>query len=831
MIRTSFLSVFLFVFPLLSNGHAAGQEPVTLSEAVTEDMTLSGEVVIAGDLLIPRGVTVTLLAGTEVRIVPSEGTRTIPQFLSTGTEITVHGRLAAPEGHVRFAPEGSIAPGSWGGIYLTSPGSEVSFNGVTVVGAAFGLAVMKGTADVTGSTFELNEVGLASTGQGKVTVSRNRFRSNGIASASLFTGTPITSGDDRFEGNGEDALALDTPAAEVLFKALAAEIPSRPPVTREYLGEMALDEDTVWSGTVVIDGQVAVPPDVRLTIEPGTHVLFSFRDTNRDGLGESWIIVQGSVRVLGEEDAWVLFDAEGPDAVPGAWDSLSIIASDAEDNLIRYALFRRGGKAFHTHFSRSHLDHVVFEDNLRGIQFQESEETIIDWVYLTGNQSAMRFRDSTVKLSNIVAEDNISGINFLRARVDLSDVVVSGSPFESLVSRESETVVNRAVFTGNRRGPRFRGEGEPVRIHNSAIWGNLTEGLSLNNVKADVSRSHMSQNGFTGLSVTDAEVKANLNVLSSNGRFAVDNNGSTAVDARANDWGTGGPPKSASIYDGADEEGIGPVLTDRPASFALAFPGMGFPAGSLSGDLLVIGDVTTPPERTLTFVPGATMRFARIEQDSLFDLQSDHPFFPGSELIIQGSVEAAGTIEAPISFQQEGLSSAEGAMWGSVNLTGGKGGRFEYCVFTGASTGIHAREAQAVSIRNSSFQRNQVGLRFSRTAMDVRSNLFRGNGTGVRFHEFGGTVQGNTFERNNSAVFVTGNPKDVFLKDNTFRDNTDYHVKLGIHVSDDVTVEGGDFVIPEGKTAADLVFDGQDEEELGRVILNQKAGVRGQDHK
>ena len=814
--------VLVLVLVLVSSSatiHAAGKEPVILAEVVTEDMTLSGPVVVAEDLLIPRGVTVTLLPGTEVHIVPSEGTRTIPQFLSTGTEITVHGRLVAPEGNVRFAPEGTVGKGTWAGIYLTSPDSEVSLKGVTIVGADFGVAVMKGTAVIKDSTFELNNVGIVSTRQGNVTVSRNRFRSNGTATVALFDDTPITSEDDRFQKNGEDTLALNTAPVDILFNALIPDIPPRPPVTREYLGEIALDEDTVWSGTVIIDGQVAVLPDVHLTIEPGTHVLFSSRDTNGDGLGESWIIVQGGVRVLGEEDAWVLFDAEDANANPGAWDSLSIIASDSQDNVISHAVFRRGVKAFHTHFSKSRLDHVVFEDNLRGIQFQESEQTVIDWVYLTRNQSAMRFRDSTVKLSNVVAEDNISGINFLRAKVDLSDIVVTGSPFESLVSRESETGLLRAVFTGNRRGPRFKGEGELVRIRNSAVRGNLTEGLSLNNVRADVSRSDLSHNGFTGLSITDAEVKANFNLLSDNGRFAVDNNGSTTVDARANDWGTGSLPNPESIYDGADEEGIGKVFTDRPAAFALVFPGMGFPTGSLSGELFVAGDVTTPLDRTLTFEPGTTVRFAVIEQDSLFDLHSDHPSFPGSELIIQGRVEAIGTLEAPISFQQEGPSSADGTMWGSVNLTGGKGGQFEYCIFTGASTGIHAREAQTVSIYNSSFERNQVGLRFSRTRMDVRRNLFRQNAAGLRFHEFGGTVEGNTFERNRSAVFVTDNPKNVFLRNNTFRDSLDYHVKLGIHTTDDVTIEGGRFDIPEGKTTDDLIFDREDDPDLGRVIL------------
>ena len=300
---------------------------------------------------------------------------------------------------------------------------------------------------------------------------------------------------------------------------------------------MTLDEDTNWTGTVIIDGLVIVPEDVTLTVEPGKRVLFSFRDTNRDGMGESWILVQGTVRILGAEDAWVLFDAEDESAPVGAWDSLSIIASDSPGNLVRHTVFRRGVKAFHNHFSRAHLDHVVFENNLRGMQFQESEGTTVNWALFRHNQSGARFRNSVVSLSNVVARDNVAAINFLRSKVTVSDLLITGSFAESFVSRESETNLTRAVVTGNVRGPRFKGEGELITVRECLIRGNLTEGLSFKEVRGTVKHSEISDNGLTGLSVTGARISVSSSRLSGNGTFEIDNNGSDTVDASGNDWG------------------------------------------------------------------------------------------------------------------------------------------------------------------------------------------------------------------------------------------------------------------------------------------------------
>ncbi len=822
------LEIRHFIFPVLAvflsscaAPHGAflkgdDDDPVVLAGAVIEDTTLSGHVILEEDLLIPEGVTLSFLPGTQVSVLPSEGTRTDSQFVTTETEIVVRGTLFIDGTRMESR---SGVKGSWGGVVATAPAAKVTVRDSTLSHAQYGLLMLSGTGRVSGSAFKDNEIGIAAALGAWLELAGNSFTGNDMATAAWHTANPLKSLTDTYSGNDDDALALVRAPAEVAHRPMDAVTGPRPPLTREYLGEAVITEDTTWSGTVIVRQQVAVMPEATLTIEPGTHVLFSKNDTNGDSLGESWIIVQGTVRVLGEEDSWVLFDAEDPGAQPGDWDSLSIIASESGENLVRYAFFRHGVKAFHTHFSRVRLDHVVFEENLRGIQFQESEDTVLDWVFLRRNQSAARFRDSTVRISNLVAADNVAGVNFLRSKVTASELVVRGSLTESLVSRESETALVRAAVIGNVRGPRFKGNGEKVTVRESMVRGNLTEGLSFNHVRGQVTTSDLSDNGFTGLSVTDAAVTISMSRIAGNGRYAVDNNGITDVDARGNDWGSGSAPDPERIYDGHDEAGIGQVLTEGPVTFSMAMPGTELPPEPVRGEALIVGDVVTDPQRDLVIEPGARVRFAVIGQDTLFDLCSDHPGFPGSELVVRGWIDAAGTPSDPISFTQAGPVSVEGVQWGGVNLVGSRGGRFENCTFTNAATGLHAREAGWVSVADCAFERNLVGLRFSSTRIMARDNLFRYNDAGLRFHEFGGTVEGNTFEGNNTAVFVTGNPEGVFLKNNVFRASRDYHVKLGIHVTDDVVVKGGALRVPEGKKVGDLVFDREDDGDLGRVIF------------
>ncbi len=60
-----------------------------------------------------------------------------------------------------------------------------------------------------------------------------------------------------------------------------------------------------------------------------------------------------------------------------------------------------------------------------------------------------------------------------------------------------------------------------------------------------------------------------------------------------------------------------------------------------SGEILITGDVYVPPGVTLTIVPGTTIRFKRIDEQSEKNLfSSETPYYPQAELIIRGRLIA-----------------------------------------------------------------------------------------------------------------------------------------------------------------------------------------------
>ncbi len=114
---------------------APASMPLQVEGAVTHDTTWLGRVVVAGDVLVPEGITLTIAPGTDVMFMSSESSKIEPAFLSMQTEIMVRGRLVA-EGEkgkeITFGP----APedingkkperGDWGGIIFDGPESGKS---------------------------------------------------------------------------------------------------------------------------------------------------------------------------------------------------------------------------------------------------------------------------------------------------------------------------------------------------------------------------------------------------------------------------------------------------------------------------------------------------------------------------------------------------------------------------------------------------------------------------------------------------------------------------------------------------------------------------------
>jgi len=101
----------------------AGELDLEYSGAYAGDLVWQGTVTMSGDVLILEGGSLTIRPGTQVNVVPAEGTKIDPEYLSSQTELLVRGKLnilGTAESPVKFVivERNDLEEIAWAGITL-----------------------------------------------------------------------------------------------------------------------------------------------------------------------------------------------------------------------------------------------------------------------------------------------------------------------------------------------------------------------------------------------------------------------------------------------------------------------------------------------------------------------------------------------------------------------------------------------------------------------------------------------------------------------------------------------------------------------------------------
>jgi plastocyanin len=588
---------------------------------LSADETWQGSVEVADDLLVPEGITLTIRAGTTVRVVRADTSRTEPEFLDNATEILVRGRLIVKGKEsfpVTFEPAGGAASGEdpgWAGIIFDGGGGELRHSRVS--GAEHGLLLLSASPRIDHLRVRQVKHGIMMYGLShpKITSSVVEAEEGGIycwrGSAPELAGVQASAGEREglLVAPGSSPAARDSlfhgPLAGVLWgKAedpppdfaegstiVVSRVPDSlsvkesgrsgdpdgkaakglPPQSRTYRGESFIGIDETWEGEVHIDGTVMVAPGVTLTILPGTTVSFSWIDSNGDGIGESEIFIQGRLLARGEKTRPITFTASGTKS-PGRWGAVNIMGSDTEENILTHCLVEASYRGLHSHFSRFRVENSFFRRNRRALQFQESTAVILGSV-ITGNGSGLRFRDSTVVVEGCRVEGNTTGLQTLRSRISLIGSSFSDNTLAGIHLRESEGVVAESLIAGN--SPGLRASAGRFRLESSVLSGNSYGGMQLRGSEAEITGSYFEGNLGNGLFADSAGLVMKNNSLRGNLRFALENNAPTPLRVPGNFWGAGKEEVHDLIFDAADDPRLGPVLFDPPLDSAPPFPATG----------------------------------------------------------------------------------------------------------------------------------------------------------------------------------------------------------------------------------------------------------------
>ncbi len=155
-----------------------------------------------------------------------------------------------------------------------------------------------------------------------------------------------------------------------------------------------LHGDLVWQGDVFVAGDVVLEEDVKLTILPGTRVLFMAPETGNRGWVDhphfpgSELIIKGQIHAVGTPLEPILFAAADPSAPAGFWGAINLVGS--QEAVFEYCMFRQADSAVHSWDSAVYIEQSVFEDNLVGIRFNDSE-ILIEHNLLRNNHTGIRF--------------------------------------------------------------------------------------------------------------------------------------------------------------------------------------------------------------------------------------------------------------------------------------------------------------------------------------------------------------------------------------------------------------------------------------------------------
>ena len=781
---------------------------------LTADTTWSGEVSVDQDILVPEGVTLTILPGTTIRVAASESTKTDPEYLSPLTEITVRGTIIA-EGKVK-APVTFVLAGdkkaSWAGIIIDR--GKGIFRYAVVSDADTGLYVIDGSLALTDSRITRNRYGL--TLQGKraaVHVRSSRVEKNDYG-VLLLNGATI---DDK-----DNVIAENRKRDRYEPVVKTAVLPGEPEYKEDkqeqgrIYGDEVLRGTTIWQGRIGVNGMVRVPEDARLIIVPGTVVEFTRKDTNRDTIGENGLQIQGRIIAKGTKEHPILFRSAEQQRKMGDWDSINIMNSDKAMNLIEHCRIEDAYRGLHFHFSLVTVANVVLRNNYRGVQFQESVVTISGSRFYR-NKSGLQARDSDIAFFDNVIANNYTGMNVFRNNITVQNNQIVQNYQEGVRVREGLPLVERNLIDGNRHGLMMNDElygsftsnvvshnlesgislknTENVEISGNAVQGNGLNGMNIQDASAVIRGNLISDNGERGIGVLSFQGEITQNNIVRNGRYNLGIDGTTDVSARQNWWGGGDVKKT--IYDKANEPSRGRVehlpMRDRPVLFSWPLKNIRTDA-AWHGDISIGDRLTVDPGAELVISPGTRVLFAK-----------------NAGLTVRGRIIAQGDTNAMIAFTSAGETSA--GAWDEILIDHAAGSVFTNCVFQHATWALHSHFTD-LKVAGCSFTRNYGGMRFTSGPLEVRQSFFGSNEIGIRAFRGSALITGNTIEANRIGIFVREKGGGLTVRKNNIAANVDYNIRLGDLNAEDVDARDNWW---GGPAPAEKIYDARTEPGIGLV--------------
>ncbi|TYO97117.1 parallel beta helix pectate lyase-like protein [Geothermobacter ehrlichii] len=194
----------------------------------------------------------------------------------------------------------------------------------------------------------------------------------------------------------------------ILVVLLLAGCAGRPAPVLE-LADTAISGDVVWQGEVRIRGVVTVKKSGRLTILPGTRVVFLPLDRDGDGIGDSELYVEGEIVAEGTAQAPILLTSGASRPQPADWKYL--YCDFARRVSLRHVISEYAYSGVQVHFCKARIADSEFRFNVDGVRFS-TVNLELSGNRIHHNRHGLRFeeRRSTGRIHHNQISDNEIGL-------------------------------------------------------------------------------------------------------------------------------------------------------------------------------------------------------------------------------------------------------------------------------------------------------------------------------------------------------------------------------------------------------------------------------------
>ena len=217
--------------------------------------------------------------------------------------------------------------------------------------------------------------------------------------------------------------------------------------------QQVIRQEARWDKEVKVDGVVIVAKGGKLNIAQGTRVVFSVRDDDGDGIGDSELRVEGSLEVTGTENDPVIFTSAAANPGPADWKYIMI--NHADGARVRNAVVEYAYSGIQIHYTRGSFSGLVARHNVDGFRFSTAPVTLEN-SFLTQNVNGIRFEErgagATIR-RNIISGNKVGVFAVIKCR---GLTVFEGNLFEKnldynvkMGERQSEDIPMKENWWGH----------------------------------------------------------------------------------------------------------------------------------------------------------------------------------------------------------------------------------------------------------------------------------------------------------------------------------------------------------------------------------------------